>query len=131
MSADIQKHTRECDLCQRTKPSTQKPSGELQPLPILARPWQSIGMDFLGPLPVSTDGYDMILIIVDRLTKMAHFIPTTSNVTTKQTAELFLQHIFRYHGLPENIVSDRDPKFTARFWKNLTKALGIDILMST
>ena len=131
MSADIRKHTKECDACQRTKPSTQKPSGELQPLPIPARPWQSIGMDYLGPLPVSSNGHDMILIAVDRLTKMAHFIPTTSNVTSKQTAELFLQYVFRYHGLPENIVSDRDPKFTARFWKNLTKALGVDMLMST
>jgi len=131
MSADIRKHTKECDACQRTKPSTQKPSGELQPLPIPARPWQSIGMDYLGPLPVSSNGHDMILIAVDRLTKMAHFIPTTSNVTSKQTADLFLQHVFRYHGLPENIVSDRDPKFTARFWKNLNKALGVNMLMST
>jgi hypothetical protein len=88
-------------------------------------------MDFLGPLPVSTDGHDMILIVVDRLTKMAHFIPTISNVTSKETAELFLEHVFRYHGLPENIVSDRNPKFMARFWKNLTKALGVNILMST
>ena len=131
MSADIRRHTKECDSCQRTKPSTQKPSGELQPLPIPARPWQSIGMDYLGPLPVSMNGHDMVLIVVDRLTKMAHFIPTTSNVTSKQTAELFLQYVFRYHGLPENIVSDRDPKFTSRFWKNLTKALGVNILMST
>jgi hypothetical protein len=131
MSADIRRHTKECDACQRTKPSTQKPSGELRPLPIPARPWQSIGMDFLGPLPESKSHHDMILIIIDRLTKMAHFIPTTSNVTSKQTAELFLQYIFRYHGLPENIVSDRDPKFTAHFWKNLNKALGIKILMST
>ena len=131
MSANIRRHVKECDACQRTKPSTQKPSGELQPLPIPARPWQSIGMDYLGPLPVSTNGHDMILIAIDRLTKMAHFIPTTSNVTSKQTAELFLQYVFRYHGLPENIVSDRDPKFTSRFWKNLTKALGVNILMST
>jgi len=63
-------------------------------------------MDFLGPLPKSTNGNDMILVIIDRLTKMAHFVPTTSTVTSKKTAELFLQYVFQHHGLPENIVSD-------------------------
>jgi len=131
MNQDIRKHVQECDACQRTKPSTQKPSGELQPLPIPERPWKSIGMDLLGPVPESKNGHDMILIVVDRLTKMAHFIPTNSDVTSKQLADLFLQYIFRHHGLPDNIVSDRDPKFTSRFWKNLTTALGVNLLMST
>ena len=131
MSTDIRKHTRECDACQRTKASTQSPIGQLQPLPIPERPWKSIGMDFLGPLPKSINGKDMILVIIDRLTKMAHFIPTISTITSKQTAELFLEHVFRYHGLPENIVSDRDPKFTAKLWQSLNKALGIELLMST
>ena len=131
MSSDIRKHTQECDACQRTKASTQKPSGELQPLPIPERPWKSIGMDFLGPLPISRQKNNMILVVIDWLTKMAHFIPTTSNVTSKKTAELFVEYIFRYHGLPENIVSDWDPKFTTNFWKNLNKALGIQLLMST
>ena len=131
MHKDIRKHAQECDACQRTKPSTQKPSGELQPLPIPERPWKSIGMDLLGPVPESKHGHNMILVVVDRLTKMAHFVPTTSDVTSKKLADLFLQYIFRYHGLPDQIVSDRDPKFTARFWKNLTTALGIQIRMST
>jgi hypothetical protein len=100
-------------------------------LPIPERPWKSLGMDFLGPLPKSLNGNDMILVIIDRLTKMAHFVPTKSTVTSALTADLFLEHVFRYHGMPESIVSDRDPKFTANFWKNLNKALGIDLLMST
>jgi transposase InsO family protein len=73
----------------------------------------------------------MILVVIDRLTKMAHFISTVSTITSQQTAELILEHVFRYHGLPENIVSDRDPKFTAKFWQSLNKALGINLLMST
>jgi hypothetical protein len=131
MSKDIRKHTGECDKCQRTKVSTQLPLGKLEPLPIPDRPWKSIGMDFLGPIPESHNGNNMILVVIDRLTKMAHFTPTKSTVTSSQVADLFLENIFRYHGMPENIVSDRDPKFTANFWKNLNKALGIKLLMST
>ena len=131
MSTSIRKHVRECDACQRTKVTMQPPSGLLQPLPIPERPWRSIGMDFLGPLSKSASGKDMILVIIDRLTKMAHFIPTISIVTSKQMAELFLEYVFRHHGLPENIVSDRDPKFTVKFWQSLNKALGIKLFMST
>jgi hypothetical protein len=112
MSKDIRKHVKECDACQRTKSSNQPPVGELQSLPIPRRPWQSIGMDYFGPVPVSKTGNDMILLAVDRLTKMAHFIPATTKAMTKETAELFLRYVFRYHGLSDNIVSDRDPKFT-------------------
>ena len=73
----------------------------------------------------------MILIAIDRLTKMARFIPTHSSVTSKETADLFLREVFRHHGLPSNIVSDRDPRFTAKFWEALQKALGVQLLMST
>ena len=88
-------------------------------------------MDYLGTISMSKSDHDMILIAVDRLTKMAHFIPTTSKVTAKETTELFLRYVFQYHGLPDNIISDRDPKFTSHFWKNLHKILGINLLMST
>jgi hypothetical protein len=88
-------------------------------------------MDYLGPVPKSASGKDMILIAIDRLTKMARFIPTHSTVTSKGTADLFLREVFRHHGLPSNIVSDRDPRFTAKFWDALQKALGVQLLMST
>jgi transposase InsO family protein len=88
-------------------------------------------MDFLGPLPKSKSGHNGILVVIDRLTKMAHFIPTTMTITSQGAADLFLKHIFRHHGLPQNIVSDRDPRFTSQFWKSLQKALGIKLLMST
>ena len=131
MGKDIRKHVQECDACQRTKPSNHPPIGRLHPLPIPGRPWESIGMDYLGPVPKSISGKDMILIAIDRLTKMARFIPTTSSVTSKETADLFLREVFRHHGLPSNIVSDRDPRFTAKFWKALQEALGVELLMST
>src|SRR5437667_8896106 len=88
-------------------------------------------MDCCGPLPQSTSGHDMILIIIDHLTKMEIFIPTYSTASSKDTAELFLREVFRYHGLPSNIVSDRDLQFTAKFWEALQKALGIKLLMSS
>ena len=131
ISNDIRKYVKECDACQRTKASNQPPVGELHPLSIPQRPWQSIGMDYLGLVPVSKNSNDMVIIAVDRLTKMAHFIPTRTKVTAKQTAELFLRHVFQYHGLPDSIVPDRDPRFTSHFWKNLHKILGINLLMST
>jgi hypothetical protein len=76
MSSDVRKHVQQCDACQRTKVSNQPPQGMLHPLPIPSRPWESIGMDFLGPLPMSKTGSDMVLGIIDRLTKMAHFVAT-------------------------------------------------------
>ena len=131
MSKDIRKHVKECDACQRTKASTQSSVGELHPLPIPQRPWQSIGMDYLGSIPMSKSGHDMILIAVDCLTKMAYFIPTTTKVMAKEMAELFLRYVFQYHDLLDNIIFDRDPKFTSHFWKNLHEILGIKLLMST
>ena len=131
MGKDIRKHAQECDACQRTKPSNQPPAGRLHPLPIPGRPWESIGMDNLGPIPKSATGKDMILIVIDRLTKMARFIATNSTIISKGTADLFLREVFRHHGLPSNIVSDRDPRFTAKFWDALQKALDVQLLMST
>ena len=131
MSKDIRTHVKKCDACQRMKSSTQPPVGELQPMPIPSRPWQSIGMDYLMSVPKSKKGHNAILIVIDCLRKMAHFIPTMDQVTAKETAELFLQNIFRYHSLLDNIVSDRDPRFTSHFWENLHKILGMKLLMST
>jgi hypothetical protein len=130
MSSDVRKHIQQCDACQRTKAANRPPQGILHPLPIPSRPWDSIGMDFLGPLSKSKTDNDMILVIIDRLTKMAHFVATQSTVTSKETADLFLRHIFRQYGLPSNIMSDRDPRFTAKFWEALQEALGVRLLIS-
>src|SRR5438046_10501789 len=94
MGRDIRKHVQECDACQRTKPSNHPPAGRLHPLPIPGWPWESIGMDYLGPIPKSTSGKDMILIMIDRLMKMERFITTNRSITSKKKEDLFLGDVY-------------------------------------
>jgi len=119
-----------CVDCQKTKPSNQKTPGLLKPLEIPSAPWESIATDFITGLPLS-NGWDSIQTVVDRFSKMVHFIPTTKDVTAQETANLFLTHIMRLHGLPRRIVSDRDPKFTSDFWESLFAKLETKLAMST
>ncbi len=95
------------------------------------RRWGSLSMDFLQGLRKSRNGYDTILSFVDRFSKRRHFIPCTPNATAIGIAHSFHQHIFRNHGLPDSIVSDRDPLFTSRFWKELLKILKVNMKMGT
>ena len=87
-------------------------------------------MDFITDLPVS-DGFDTILVVVDRLTKMAHFIPCHKTVTSAQTAELLMQNVFRLHGIPDETVSDRGPQFLAKYYKRLMELLGVEVKLSS
>jgi hypothetical protein len=86
-------------------------------------------MDFMVSLPPSR-GFDAIMVVVDRFNKMAHFIPTKDNATAQETGRLFFTHVFKHHGLPKDIVSDRDPKFTSKFWRTLWKRMGSELKMS-
>ena len=113
MRRDIEDYVRGCVVCASTKSSQQLPAGLLQPLPIPHRPWETISIDFVGPLPRTSDYYDFILVVIDKFTKMGHFIPTTTNVTAGKTAKLLIDNVFKLHGLPQSIISDRDPRFTA------------------
>jgi hypothetical protein len=126
----IQQYVKSCDICARGKAVRHRPYGLLEPLPIPSRHWQSISMDFITDLPVSA-GHDSILVVVDRLSKMAHFVPCSKDITSEQTASLVFQHIVRLHGLPDNIVSDRGPQFAARFWSHLFQQLGTSINLSS
>lgn len=119
MSKYIQRYVRSCEQCQRTKARQMKPPGLLNPLDIPCGRWVDISMDFLVSLPQSEDGDDAIIVIVDRLTKRAKFIATSTKATAEQTANLFMKHYVRDHGLPKTIVSDRDSKFTSKFWTSL------------
>jgi hypothetical protein len=105
--------------------------GKLMPLPVPAYPWQQVSMDLITALPRSRSGHDAIVVFVCKLTKMVHFAATTTNVTAPQLATLFLQNILRLHGLPESILSDRDPRFTAHFWRAFWSQLGTTLTMST
>ncbi|KAJ9519236.1 hypothetical protein QJQ45_017895, partial [Haematococcus lacustris] len=131
MHKTVQEYVRTCDKCQRNKASNQLPPGLLQPLPIPSRNWQQVSMDFIGPLPATPRGHTMIFTIVDKLSKMIHLIPTTTTATAQDTARLFFDHIFKHHGLPEAIISDRDPKFTSDFWTSLFHLTGTRLLLSS
>ena len=111
------------------KTSTQKPLGLLHSLPILERLWQSIGMDFMGPLPKS-DGHDYLLVVINWLTSQVHLIPTDTRVTAKGIAKLFLKKVVRLHGIPDSIVSNWDSKFILIFWHELLWIMDIKPLIS-
>jgi transposase InsO family protein len=132
MRKDVERFVRNCHTCQRSCSRRHAPFGILRPLPILDRPWQDVSMDFVTGLPKSTDKeYDTIWVVVDRLTKARHLVPCHSTVDAKELANLFVQHIFRLHGLPLTIVSDRGPQFAAEFWERICDRLGIDRRLST
>ena len=116
MKSMIADYVKGCITCAATKPSLQKPAGTLRPLPIPEKPWRMISIDFVGPLPRTKDYYDYISVVVDKFSKMAHFIPTTSNVTAKQTAQLLIDHVVRLHGVPDAIISDRGTQFVAQLF---------------
>ena len=126
----VKRYVSSCDTCQRSKTSRHKPYGLLQPLPVPELPWSSISMDFIVQLPESK-GHTAILVVVDRFTKMAHFIPTTDDVDAEGTVALFLSRIVPAHGLPDDIISDRGSVFTARFTQAFMKELGVTQNLST
>ena len=131
MSKDVEDYVRGCVRCAQVKPSQQPPAGLLHPLPIPSRPWETITMDFIGPLPKTSDYKDTILVVEDKFSKMAHFIPTTQNVTSKETAKLLIARVFCLHGVPTSIISDRDTRFTAKVWQEVMKGLGTKLAMSS
>ncbi|XP_073313470.1 uncharacterized protein [Primulina huaijiensis] len=109
----------------------QRPAGTLLSLPIPQWKWEHITMDFVTGLPRTSKGYNSIWVIVDRLTKSAHFIQVKTTFTMNQYAEVYVAEIVRLHGIPVSIVSDRDPRFTSEFWKSLHRALGTKLAFST
>src|ERR1700761_6766507 len=116
MKRDVEDYVSGCVTCAAIKPSQRKPAGLLQPLPIPHRPWETFSLDFVGPLPKTKRFHDSILVVVDKFGKRMHLIPTTVNVTAAQSAKLLIDHVVKYHGLPQSIISDRDPRFTAGVW---------------
>ena len=109
----------------------QRLAGLLQPLPILEWKWDMIAMDFVTGLPCTTGGFDSIWVIVDRLTKLAHFLPIKKTYSTNRLARLYVSRIVCLHGIPVSIISDRGATFTSVFWQELPKALGTRLDFST
>jgi hypothetical protein len=131
MKADIARFVAHCDTCQRIKVEHQKPAGLLQPLPIPVWKWDEIGMDFVVGLPKTQKGHDSIWVIVDRLTKVAHFLPVRTTYGGEKLAKLYIENIVKLHGVPRRIVSDRGTQFTSRFWKSWHKAMGTKLDFSS
>jgi hypothetical protein len=102
---NVEEYVKTCLICQQNRTLNKKQVGLLQPLPILKGPWESVSMDFMVSLPPSR-GFDAIMVVVDRFSKMAHFIPTKDEATTQEMGRLFFTHVFKHHGLPKDIVLD-------------------------
>lgn len=127
MKQDVYTHVRSCDVCQKCKNETVTYPGLLQPLPIPDKVWQDISMDFIEGLPKAV-GKEVIFEIVDRLSKDAHFIALKHPYTTLDVAQMFMDQVFRLHGMPKSIVSDRDVVFTSKFWKELFRLQKVSLL---
>jgi hypothetical protein len=131
MKREITRYVSECDMCQRVKVDHLRPAGNLQPLSIPEWKYENICMNFIVGLPRTLRGYNSIWVIVNRLTKSAHFIPISTTYRVQQYAKLYLSHIVRYHGIPKTIISDRGSIFVAQFWEQLHDYLGTHLIRSS
>jgi RNase H-like domain found in reverse transcriptase/Reverse transcriptase (RNA-dependent DNA polymerase)/Integrase zinc binding domain/Chromo (CHRromatin Organisation MOdifier) domain/gag-polyprotein putative aspartyl protease len=131
MQKDIEDYVRGCQVCAAVKSRQKAPAGLLQPLPIPHRPWEVITLDLMGPLPMSEDHHSAVWAVTCKFSKQVHLIATSMKVTSEKTARLLIDHVFKLHGLPRTIISDRDPRFTAGLWRAVFKAWGTRLAMSS
>ncbi|GJX20666.1 reverse transcriptase domain-containing protein [Tanacetum coccineum] len=131
MKRDIAEYVSRCLTCSKIKAEHQKPSGFLQQPEIPEWKWEKITMDFVTKLPKSSSGHDTIWVVVDRLTKSAHFLPIREDYKTEKLAKIYTNEIVARHGVPMSIISDRDGRFTSHLWQAFQKALGTRLDMST
>ena len=130
MSREIKIFVGTCDVCQKTKPRQHGPTGLLQPIPIPSQPFEVVSMDFIPELPLS-NGFDNILVIVDKLTKYVIFIPTTTRITEGETAKLFFKHVVSKFGILHQVISDRDTRWRGDFWKEICRLMGMRRSLTT
>jgi hypothetical protein len=131
MKRDVDEYIALCDTCQQVKAEHQQPVGLLQSLQVPEWKWEEIVMDFIVGLPRTQSGYDSIWVIMDRLTKVAHFIPIKTTYSGPQLAELYMSRIVCLHGVPMKIVSDRGTQFTLEFWERLHETLDTQLCFSS
>jgi len=130
ITKEVKRYVKGYNACQHNKNCTEQPAGKLMPNSIPEKPWTHISADFITKLPLA-QGYDSILVVVDRLTKMVYFIPTTEKTSAEGLARLFRDNVWKLHGLPESIILDRGPQFVVGLIKELNKMLGIKSKLST
>jgi hypothetical protein len=131
MKIEIARYVARRDTCRRVKAVHMKTAGPLHSLPIPTWKWEDISMDFIVGLPKTDKGFDSIWVIIDRLTKIAHFLPVKVKYTMATYAELYIACILNLHGVPKTIVLDRGPQFVSKFWEELHKSLGTKLLCSS
>ena len=128
---EVEDYCRSCEVCAAHKSSNQLPAGLLRPLPIPDEPWQVIGIDFVGPLPLSKEGYDFIMTVTDKFSKYLLLAACRTTIDMPQAARLLLNMLLPQHAMPEAIISDRDPRFTGSMWAEAMRTLGIKLKTST
>jgi hypothetical protein len=131
MKRDVAAHVALCDTCHQVKAEHQRPAGLLQPLKVPEWMWEEIGIDFIVCLPRTCDGYDSIWVIVDRLTKVAHFIPVKTTYIGAKLAELYMSRIVCLHGVPNKIVSDRGTQLTSHYLEKLHEYMDTELNFSS
>jgi hypothetical protein len=131
MKGETTEYLARCQDCQQVKAEHQHPAGLLQPLPVPEWKWEAISLDFIIGLPKTQKQNDSIMVVIDKLSKSAHFIPVKSTFKAINIAEIFMKEIFRLHGIPKMVISDRDVKFTSTFWKELFAGLNTNLNFST
>ncbi|KAD6796321.1 hypothetical protein E3N88_07217 [Mikania micrantha] len=131
MKKDIAEYVGRCLTCAKVKAEHQKPSGLLEQPEIPLWKWEQIAMDFITKLPCTSSGHETIWVIIDRLTNSAHLLSMRETFTTDKLAKLYINKIVVRHGVPLSIISDRDSRFTSRFWQSLQKSLGTHLNLST
>ncbi|KAJ0824772.1 putative nucleotidyltransferase, Ribonuclease H [Helianthus annuus] len=131
LKSDVAVYVGKCLTCAKVKAEYQKPSGLLQQPEIPVWKWEQISMDFITKLPRTLRGHDMIWVIIDRLTKSAHFLPIREKDSTGKLAEIYLREIVARHGVPISIISDRDGRFVSRIWQSFQEAFGSQLDLST
>lgn len=131
MRSEIKRYTTTCDICQKVKPRKHGPYAHLHSLPIPSRPGEVWTMDFIPGLPRTKEGFDNILVVVDKLTKFVILIPTTVDITAQDTAHLLFSKVFTKFGVPREIVSDRDSKWVNSFWQEACRQMRIKRALST
>ena len=128
MTADVREFVLDCPVFQIEKGSHLKPGGQLQPLELPLRKRDRVVLDFVVGMP-KQEGFDTILTVVDKATKMCHFLPCSESISAKEVATLYWCHVGKLHDIPNVIILNRDPHFTRKFWKELWRLLGTDLRM--
>ena len=129
MTKEVKRYMGGCDQCQRMKNRAEMPAGKLRSNKVPERPWQHILVDFIIKLPISK-GHNSILVVYDRFSKISYFVATTEKTIAEELARLFRDHVWKLHGLPESVISDRGLQFAVGLTKKLNKILGIETKLS-